>query len=718
MGRGSYHLFLILVLLPAVCYSSPVYTSLLNFALVPLSGTLLEEGNHEYIAVLCLPSWSSVTPGSIPPGFQPILPKEHESVDQACISIGGAKEVACFRVKGASRIPPTGFRGEIADVLGRRGSHPVNVGLWVGESLVGEFEFEVYSFGASAQAQGARSGDPMVFITNVPYGRATYGEHLIVDLVVANVGEGAVVDLELTNGEVFEVGVSGGGKQTVTMHAIDPGSHTIEARVRGGGSTRTYFESVLTEREGSTGRMLIEEVPKDGEVCVGGCNKGAQCLAMKGGEKIKILFVGMMKWDGQKTLWKQQFEGLDRSEFDIRFATFMEPSRQHKPEKMLNSLRESGVRLSVRPLPGVEVEVLRETPDMDIENLYKSGGSPNMEVMVNCLLKRLEAAGDVVEKVEPEWARNTWETVIDEINGDLPDLLVFANAREPTDMLLIKGARMAGVKSIVMELPNLYPKFDLDLIDGVIAPSHYAALHPSIREGGGGERAYSLHVVNPGVDHEVWVEEGEVETEGYGWGERCVLIGFVARISSEKSPGIFVQAAKKVREDNKWARFVVVGDGSFRKEMERMVEVMGLGDVFKFTGAIYGESLVSVMRGLDVIVNPSLRYESETFCIANLEAMTMGKALVTFGVGGVGEYARDGVNALVVKGWGEELIGRLAERVEEVVRDGELRRKLGEGGRRTVKEGGFKVEDVVSGYREVYLELVGRHFGDEGKGVC
>jgi len=314
--------------------------------------------------------------------------------------------------------------------------------------------------------------------------------------------------------------------------------------------------------------------------------------------------------------------------------------------------------------------------------------------------------------VEPEWARETWRTIVDEIKRDLPDLLVFANAREPTDLLLIKSARMAGVQRIVMELPNLYPKFDLGLIDGVIAPSHYAALHPSIKSGGQ-EGSFSLHVVNPGVDQGVWVGEGEIEAGNLGWGKKCVLVGFVARLSSEKSPGVFLQVAKKVREENKWARFVVVGDGNFREEMERMVEVMGLADVVKFTGAIYGERLVSVIRGLDIIVNPSLRYESETFCIANLEAMSMGKTLVTYGIGGIGEYAKDGANALVVEGWGEELVENLAKKVGEAVEDGMLRRRLGEGARKMVGEGGFRLEDVVRGYREVYLEMVGRGAEEE-----
>jgi len=163
----------------------------LNFALIP-SGGSLHDAQEEYLAVLCLPSFQpGFTTGSPnDPGDNPSLPKDHENVDNVCISIAGAKEVACFEVTKANEIPPTGFRGEIAGVLGARGEHRVNVGFWAGDDMVGEVEFTVYSFGAREQTQGARIGDPMVFITNVPYGSVIFGEELAVDLVVANVGQG------------------------------------------------------------------------------------------------------------------------------------------------------------------------------------------------------------------------------------------------------------------------------------------------------------------------------------------------------------------------------------------------------------------------------------------------------------------------------------------------------------------------------------------------
>ena len=51
----------------------------------------------------------------------------------------------------------------------------------------------------------------------------------------------------------------------------------------------------------------------------------------------------------------------------------------------------------------------------------------------------------------------------------------------------------------------------------------------------------------------------------------------------------------------------------------------------------YGDDLVRSLAAMDVLVNPSLRAWSETFCIVNVEAMAMGVPLVSFGVGGIRE---------------------------------------------------------------------------------
>ena len=247
----------------------------------------------------------------------------------------------------------------------------------------------------------------------------------------------------------------------------------------------------------------------------------------------------------------------------------------------------------------------------------------------------------------------------DEIKKFSPSILVFANAREVTDRLLTTACRLASPSTkIVMELPNLYPMVRTGDVDVIIGPSWWALEHYSVGGNVGRDinedtlhefgikkiNSASYHVITPGVDTKVFSLEGPIaclnEVSGsdsfpllFGWKDfhniespsRCksshVTIGFVARLSPEKSPGVFVQAAKAMLATDPFLRFVVVGGGRFMDQMVEMTSVFEVQRSFEFVGALYGEELVSVMRGIDIIVNPSMRYESETFCIANIEAM-------------------------------------------------------------------------------------------------
>ena len=88
--------------------------------------------------------------------------------------------------------------------------------------------------------------------------------------------------------------------------------------------------------------------------------------------------------------------------------------------------------------------------------------------------------------------------------------------------------------------------------------------------------------------------------------------------------------------------FVVVGAGPLRKFME--VKGMAItGARFTFLGWLDRPALAGLLPTLDVVLNPSLR-SSETFCIANLEAMSSGVPVVSLGVAGIGEYLNPRTN--------------------------------------------------------------------------
>ena len=116
---------------------------------------------------------------------------------------------------------------------------------------------------------------------------------------------------------------------------------------------------------------------------------------------------------------------------------------------------------------------------------------------------------------------------------------------------------------------------------------------------------------------------------------------FIFQLYTEKNVGLFLQAAYHILQDNPLARFTIVGDGALRQSLENLADRLQIAWAVHFTGWVSATALPLLLAGVDIVINPSLRAWSETFCIANIEAMSMGVPLVTFAVGGIGEYVQD-----------------------------------------------------------------------------
>jgi glycosyltransferase involved in cell wall biosynthesis len=80
----------------------------------------------------------------------------------------------------------------------------------------------------------------------------------------------------------------------------------------------------------------------------------------------------------------------------------------------------------------------------------------------------------------------------------------------------------------------------------------------------------------------------------------------------------------------------VVGDGPLRAPLEELAARLRISWAVHFAGWVASEQLPRVLAGIDIVVHTG--QVLETFCIANIEVMSMGIPLVTFAVGGVGEY--------------------------------------------------------------------------------
>ncbi len=99
------------------------------------------------------------------------------------------------------------------------------------------------------------------------------------------------------------------------------------------------------------------------------------------------------------------------------------------------------------------------------------------------------------------------------------------------------------------------------------------------------------------------------------------VVTFLGRITMQKGPEYFVEAAAKVLKKDKNVRFVMAGSGDMMDDMIKLAAKRGIADKFHFTGFLKGKEVYEMLRDSDVYIMPSV---SEPFGISPLEAMEMG----------------------------------------------------------------------------------------------
>jgi glycosyltransferase involved in cell wall biosynthesis len=96
------------------------------------------------------------------------------------------------------------------------------------------------------------------------------------------------------------------------------------------------------------------------------------------------------------------------------------------------------------------------------------------------------------------------------------------------------------------------------------------------------------------------------------------IVTFLGRITMQKGPEYFVEAATRVLQKTKNVRFVMAGSGDMMEKMIYMAANRGISDRFHFTGFLKGKQVYEMLKRSDVYVMPSV---SEPFGISPLEAM-------------------------------------------------------------------------------------------------
>jgi len=199
-------------------------------------------------------------------------------------------------------------------------------------------------------------------------------------------------------------------------------------------------------------------------------------------------------------------------------------------------------------------------------------------------------------------------------------------------------------------------------------------------------------VVHWGLDHDLPEYEKSFASP---WKSHDKLIVFLGRLTVQKGPEYFIEAAKRVLECTNNVRFVVAGGGDMLGACVQRTIDRGLQNRLLFTGAIPWSDAQRLFQAADLFVMPSV---SEPFGLVALEALKNGAPIIVSRQSGVSEVVQ---NCLKVDFWDIE---DLAAKMISVVRHTPLREELQKNGCREVLK--FNLDEPARKVIAVYERAI------------
>lgn len=202
-----------------------------------------------------------------------------------------------------------------------------------------------------------------------------------------------------------------------------------------------------------------------------------------------------------------------------------------------------------------------------------------------------------------------------------------------------------------------------------------------------------------GVDTDVFchmnVTEQELFRNKFGLkGKKVFLCS--GRLVKGKGLELLLKAMVDVVKFNKDVMLVLIGDGELEDRLKDMVRVLMLENFVRFDGLV--ENVHEYLNASDIFIFPSL---SEGMPNSLLEAMACGLPVIASKIGGVVDVVEDGKSGILVEP-GD--ISGLSTAMIRLLKDAELRQRLGAEARRRIVEG-FSIDRIADEYIKLYEGL-------------
>jgi glycosyltransferase involved in cell wall biosynthesis len=175
------------------------------------------------------------------------------------------------------------------------------------------------------------------------------------------------------------------------------------------------------------------------------------------------------------------------------------------------------------------------------------------------------------------------------------------------------------------------------------------------------------------------------------------IVGAIGRMVWQKGFEFLIKAIPDIVGVTPNARFLLVGDGPLRPDLENLARKLNVYDRIIFTG--FRSDIPDLLSTMDVLAVPSLL---EGFPMITLEAMALATPVVATQINGITEQIVDGKEGVLIPPRNTDA---LASAVKQLITDRELSARLGTAARKRV-ESSFSVEKMVRETEKVYSSLL------------
>ncbi len=249
------------------------------------------------------------------------------------------------------------------------------------------------------------------------------------------------------------------------------------------------------------------------------------------------------------------------------------------------------------------------------------------------------------------------------------------------------------VKSLYVSLERFVEKFtdkliavtEFDIIKGldekISTKEKYVKIHSSIEI----DKYTAISKSNPELRNEFGIKENEI------------IVGTVSRMDTQKAPQDFVSVAKAVCDKFDKVKFIFVGDGPLRNEVEHKIESLGLKDKIILTGI--RTDVNNFMNLFDIFILTSL-WEGLPRVFS--QAMAAKLPIVATNVNGAPEAIIDGKNGFLLE---PKDISGLSDRITHLIENQDKRLEYGKYGFENILPD-FDINDMIQKIDDLYQSLL------------